>query len=55
MEASASAPGFPATVIVDTQGRVAARIGGVTDAAQLRELLERILLEQATPEPTSGR
>jgi thiol-disulfide isomerase/thioredoxin len=38
-------PGLPATVIVDAQGRVAARISGVTDAAQLRELLERILSE----------
>ena len=38
-------PGIPATVIVDRQGRVAARIPGVTDSAQLRELLDRILGE----------
>ena len=48
-------PGLPATVIVDAQGRVAARISGVTDAAQLRELLDRILGEQPTSEPTGGR
>jgi len=47
-------PGLPSTVIVDTHGRVAARIAGVTDAAQLRELLDRILSEQATPGP-AGR
>src|SRR5262245_50800134 len=39
-------PGIPATVIVDAQGRVAARITGVTDAAQLHELLDRLLAEQ---------
>jgi thiol-disulfide isomerase/thioredoxin len=55
MKALGVGPGIPATVIVDAQGRVAAKIGGVTDAAQLRELLERILSEQATSEPTSGR
>ena len=48
-------PGLPATVILDAQGRVAARITGVTDAAQLRELLDRILGEQATSEPAGGR
>jgi thiol-disulfide isomerase/thioredoxin len=48
-------PGLPATVIVDPQGRVAARIAGVTDAAQLRELLERVLGEQVTSEATSRR
>jgi thiol-disulfide isomerase/thioredoxin len=48
-------PGLPATVIVDVQGRVAARIAGVTDAMQLRELLDRVLSEQATPEATKGR
>ena len=55
MKALGVGPGIPATVIVDAQGRVAARIAGVTDAAQLRELLDRILSEQATPEPTRGR
>jgi thiol-disulfide isomerase/thioredoxin len=48
-------PGLPATVILDPQGRVAARITGVTDAAQLRELLERILSEQAGAAPAGGR
>jgi len=47
-------PGLPSTVIVDAHGRVAARIAGVTDAAHLRELLDRILGEQATPGP-AGR
>jgi thiol-disulfide isomerase/thioredoxin len=47
MEAFKVGPGLPATVIVDPQGRVAARILGVTDAAQLRTLLDRILLEAA--------
>ena len=55
MKALGVGPGIPATVIVDARGRVAARIAGVTDAVQLRELLDRILSEQATPEPTRGR
>jgi len=48
-------PGLPSTVVVDRQGRVAARIVGVTDSAQLHELLDRILSEQAGPESTGGR
>jgi len=52
MKALGVGPGIPATVIVDRQGRVAARITGVTDAAQLRELLDRILTEQAASEST---
>jgi thiol-disulfide isomerase/thioredoxin len=48
-------PGLPATVILDRQGRVAARIAGVTDGAQLRELLDRILGEQAASEPVASR
>ena len=48
-------PELPATVILDRQGRVAARIRGVTDAAQLRELLDRILTEQGTSASTGGR
>ena len=55
MKALGVGPELPATVIVDAQGRVAARIAGVTDGAQLRELLERILSEQATSEPTGRR
>jgi hypothetical protein len=55
MKALGVGPGLPATVIVDAQGRVAARIAGVTDAGQLRELLERILSERATSEPAGGR
>jgi thiol-disulfide isomerase/thioredoxin len=42
--------GLPATVIVDQQGRVAARIMGVTHGEQLRSLLDR-LLSEATPGP----
>jgi thiol-disulfide isomerase/thioredoxin len=53
MEAFKVGPGLPATVIVDSQGRVAARITGVTDAVQLRALLDRILLE-ATPTAASA-
>jgi thiol-disulfide isomerase/thioredoxin len=45
MKALGVGPGLPATVILDRQGRVAARIAGVTDGAQLRELLDRILSE----------
>jgi thiol-disulfide isomerase/thioredoxin len=48
MKALGVGPGLPATVIVDAQGRVAARVAGVTDGAQLRELLDRILTEQAS-------
>jgi thiol-disulfide isomerase/thioredoxin len=47
-------PGIPATVIVDPQGRVAARIKGVTDAAQLRSLLDRILAETTHSTTTAG-
>ena len=54
MRALGVEPALPATVILDAQGRVAARIAGVTDAAQLRELLERVLSEQAS-EPTARR
>ena len=55
MKALGVGPGLPATVILDRQGRVAARIPGVTEGAQLRELLDRILSEQAAPEPTGSR
>lgn len=55
MKALGVGPGIPATVIVDRQGRVAARIGGVTDAAQLRELLDRLLGEQPMSELTGSR
>lgn len=41
-------PGLPSTVIVDGQGRIAARITGTTDGAQLRELLDRLLSEKAS-------
>jgi thiol-disulfide isomerase/thioredoxin len=44
-------PGLPATVIVDPQGRIAARIKGPMDAAQLRDLLDRILLESTREQP----
>ena len=45
MEAFGLGDALPGTVIVDAQGRVAARIRGVTDAAQLRDLLDRLLRE----------
>jgi thiol-disulfide isomerase/thioredoxin len=41
-------PGIPSTVIVDAQGRIAARITGTTDGAQLRDLLDRLLSEKAS-------
>lgn len=45
MEAFGVGPELPATVIVDQQGRVAARIRGVTDEAQLRALIGRVLAD----------
>jgi len=48
-------PGLPATVIVDAEGRIAARISGVIDAAQLRELLDRVLSEPPASQPAGGR
>jgi len=55
MKALGVGAGLPATVILDRQGRVAARITGATEGAQLRELLDRLLSEQAAPEPTGSR
>ena len=55
MKALGVGPGLPATIIVDAQGRVAARISGVTDGAQLHELLDRILTEQASSDSGAGR
>lgn len=43
-------PGVPATVILDSQHRIAARIPGPTDEAQLRELIDRALSEEAGPD-----
>ena len=45
-------PGIPSTVIVDGQGKIAARITGPTDGAQLRELLDQLLSEKASPAAT---
>jgi len=45
MEAFGVGIALPATVIVDRQGRVAARIVGATDAAHLRSILDRLLSE----------
>ena len=53
MEAFGVGPELPATVIVDSQGRLAAPIKGVTDEAQLRSLLDRLLSEAAAGSPTS--
>jgi thiol-disulfide isomerase/thioredoxin len=47
MEAFNVGPELPATVFVDTQGRVAARIQGAVDESQLRSLIERLLAETA--------
>ncbi len=48
-------PGIPATVVIDQQGRVAARITGPTDATQLRQLLDRVLVEAAaSPVPSAA-
>src|SRR5215471_9233088 len=55
MKALGLGEAVPATAILDRQGRVAARIAGPTDGAQLRELLDRILGEQAAPEATRSR
>lgn len=53
MEAFGVGPGLPATVILDPQGRVAVRIKGPTDAAELRAFIDQILLE-ATPTTASS-
>lgn len=53
LEASESAmkrfgvgPAVPATIILDSQHRIAARIPGPTDGAQLRQLIDRVLSEE---------
>jgi peroxiredoxin len=51
MEAFKVGPQLPATVLVDQEGRVAARIQGVTDEAQLRSLIDRVLLDAAAAPP----
>ncbi len=51
MEAFGVGPELPATVIIDPQGRLAARIRGVTDETQLRSLIDRVLLESAPNPP----
>ena len=38
-------PAGPATIILDSQHRIAARIPGPTDQAQLQELIDRVLSE----------
>ena len=47
--------GLPGTVILDSQGRIAARIIGTTDAAQLRQLLDRVLSEEPPVARVGGR
>src|SRR3954454_6728280 len=42
-------PGVPATVILDSQHCIAARIPGPTDEAQLQQLIDRVLSEEAGP------
>jgi thiol-disulfide isomerase/thioredoxin len=55
MDAFGVGPELPATVVVDPQGRLAARIKGVTDETQLRSLLDRLLPEVAAVAPASPR
>ncbi len=55
MEAFGLGDGLPGTVVVDQQGKVAARIRGVTDAAQLRELIDSLLLEAPAAAPAASR
>ena len=55
MEAFGLGDGLPGTVVVDQQGKVAARIRGVTDAAQLRELIDRLLLAASATAPAASR
>jgi len=54
MEAFKVGPELPATVFVDAQGRLAARVQGVTDEAQLRSLIDRLLNETAPGSPGDG-
>ena len=46
MKAFGVTAALPATVILDKQGRVAARVQGAMDGAQLRQLIDRILSEE---------
>jgi thiol-disulfide isomerase/thioredoxin len=39
-------PAVPATIILDSQHRIAARIPGPTDEAQLKQLIDRVLSEE---------
>ena len=55
MKAFGVGVGLPGTVIVDAQGRIAARIAGVTDGARLSQLLDRLLSEQPAAARTGGR
>ena len=43
MDAFGVGPELPATAIIDAQGRLAVSLKGVTDEAQLRSLLDRLL------------
>ena len=45
MKAFGVGPGVPATIILDAEHRIAARIPGPTDGKQLSELLDRLLGE----------
>ena len=55
LEAFGVAPVLPATVMVDAQGRIAARIKGPTDAARLRTLLDQLLLESSAAAGSGAR
>jgi len=54
MDAFKVGPELPATVLVDREGRLAARIQGATDESQLRSLIDRLLAESA-PETSRNR
>jgi thiol-disulfide isomerase/thioredoxin len=47
-------PGVPATIILDSEHRIAARIPGPTDAEQLRKLLDRVLSEGLVAQTASS-
>jgi len=54
MEALGVGPELPATVVVDAEGRVAARIQGVTDESGLRSILDRLLSEKPAAANTAS-
>ncbi len=43
----------PTTVVLDQQGRVAARIVGLAEGSTLRTIVDNVLADLAAPTPTS--